>query len=86
VHGIYFWPQPIETLTDFARVLRPSGRIVLAFRAGQHALTRRLDPAIYRTLPTTEQAIEWLESVGFTDVRAETRPATPFVWILAVAP
>jgi arsenite methyltransferase len=84
VHTIYFWPQPEATLVEIARILRPGGRLVLAFRAGDHPLPRRLDPHIYRTIPTTSEAVGWLRAAGFTDVRAETRPTAPtVVWLAA---
>jgi len=46
VHTIYFWPNPAATFTAMALALRPGGRLVLAFRAGdnwdvvQHYLVR----------------------------------------------
>jgi SAM-dependent methyltransferase len=73
VHTIYFWPDPPTTFAEAFRVLRPGGRLVLAFRAGEHPLPRRLDPAVYR-VPTTAQATGWLQQAGFTDVQAHPRP------------
>jgi ubiquinone/menaquinone biosynthesis C-methylase UbiE len=84
VHTIYFWPNPPHTLTDIARALRPGGRLVLAFRAGEHPLPARFDPQIYR-IPTTSQLTEWLHTAGFTNVRAERQPdvAAMVVWFIA---
>jgi SAM-dependent methyltransferase len=82
VHTVYFWPHPAQTLADIARALRPGGRLVLAFRAGEHPLPGRLDPKIYH-VPTTAQATQWLHAAGFTDVRTETRPTDPtMTWLV----
>jgi arsenite methyltransferase len=86
VHTIYFWPDPATTLAEVARALRPRGRLVLAFRPGEHPLPARLDPDIYHA-PTTTQAIGWAQTAGFTHVRAETRPnVTAVVWLTARMP
>jgi arsenite methyltransferase len=87
VHTIYFWPDPPATLTEAARVLRPGGRLVLAFRAGEHPIPRRLDPAIYH-IPTTEQATTMVQAAGFTQVLAHQRPdAGPtIVFLTATTP
>ena len=85
VHTIYFWPEPAATLHDLARALRPGGRLVLAFRAGEHPLPARFDPAVYH-VPTTTQVTTWLHEAGFTDVHVEHRPHLAFiVWVTAEA-
>jgi arsenite methyltransferase len=83
VHTIYFWPEPTTTLHDLARALRPGGRLVLAFRAGEHPLPARFDPTVYHA-PTTTQVTIWLDEAGFTDVHVEHRPHLAFiVWVTA---
>jgi SAM-dependent methyltransferase len=86
IHTIYFWPDPAATLADIARALRPGGRVVLAFRAGEHPLPARFDPATYR-VPTTIEASGLLRAAGFTDVRTERRPHidATVVWLMATA-
>lgn len=84
VHTLYFWPDPVATLADIARVLGPGGRLVLAFRAGEHPRPARFSPGIYR-VPTTGLARQWLQSAGLTDIRVERRPdvAATVVWVVA---
>lgn len=69
VHTIYFWPHPQTTFAECARVLRPGGRIVVAFRNGAQPLPRRLDPTIY-SVPTFSQLEAWMTNAAF-DVAAE---------------
>ncbi len=86
VHTIYFWPDPAATLLDMARALRPGGRLVLAFRAGEHPLPARFDPAVYH-VPTTSQATQWLHAAGFTsiDVQRRANISATVVWLTATA-
>ena len=85
VHSVYFWPDPPATLAGIARALRPGGRLVLAFRTGDHPIPTRLDADVYH-LPTIDEATQWLRSAGLTDIRAERRPdlAPAVVWLVAV--
>jgi len=87
VHTIYFWPDPAATFGEAARVLRPGGRLVLAYRAGEHPLPRRLDPSVYHA-PTTEQLTKWLDAAGFAHVDVRWRPDVEHgvAWVTAVLP
>lgn len=69
VHNIYFWSDPEHTLAEIARVLRPGGRVLIVFRAGEHPLPKRLDPTVYREV-TTQHLLAWLERAEFTDAEA----------------
>ncbi len=87
VHTVYFWPDPPATLADAVRVLRPGGRIVLALRAADHPLPRRLDLTVYR-VPTTTQAVGWLRDAGFVDIEVHRRPdvAGTIRWLTGTTP
>jgi ubiquinone/menaquinone biosynthesis C-methylase UbiE len=81
VHNIYFWPEPERTIREIARVLRPGGRVVLAFRGGEHPLPARLDPAVYRRV-TTAQLLGWMQEVGFTVEARVPSPASPTIAVV----
>jgi ubiquinone/menaquinone biosynthesis C-methylase UbiE len=83
VHTLYFWPQPETTLAEIARVLRPGGRFVLAFRDGAYPAPRRFDLNVYRLYSAGDVAA-MLERSGFTDVEIHA-PDHPHhvVWIRA---
>jgi SAM-dependent methyltransferase len=83
VHTLYFWPKPETTLTEVARVLRPGGRLVLAFRDGAYPAPRRFDLTVYRLYPAGDVAA-MLERAGFIEVEIHA-PDHPHlvVWIRA---
>jgi hypothetical protein len=87
VHTIYFWAEPAATLTDIVRALRPGGRLVLAFQAGEHHAPSRSDPAVYH-FPTMVEATEWFHNAGFAGINVERRPniTTSVIWLTATAP
>jgi SAM-dependent methyltransferase len=86
VHSLYFWPDPAVVLAEIRRTLRPGGRLVLAFRGGEHPRPARFDPTVYQ-IPTTTEAVGWLNDAGFTNVAVHHRPRTAtIVWITSTAP
>jgi SAM-dependent methyltransferase len=84
VHTLYFWPQPEKTFAEIGRVLRPGGRLVLAFRDGTHPAPKRFDLSVYRLYPAAE-VTAMLGNSGFTDVKVHAPEDNPHhvVWMHA---
>ncbi len=67
VHAVYFLPDPIATLTDLARVVRPGGLLVIACRTSDTPVPGWMDPAVYQ-VPTAGHLIDTLSSAGYEGV------------------
>jgi Methylase involved in ubiquinone/menaquinone biosynthesis len=73
VHTLYFWADLTGGLRETRRVLAPSGRVVLAFRAAEDGVRPRFDPAVYR-VPTTRALQRALDTAGFETSTVERDP------------
>jgi SAM-dependent methyltransferase len=73
VHTLYFWPDPARQLAELHRVLRPGGRLVLAFRERTDQAVARF-PAPTYTFYSTDEVAALLTAAGFRD--REMRPAS----------
>ncbi|MDE3095317.1 MAG: methyltransferase domain-containing protein [Chloroflexota bacterium] len=75
VNTIYFWPSPEQDLREVARVLRPGGRLVLAFRVRQDGTGEAAVPMVRgdaSRLPLSTLRA-WLEGAGFRKVEVNRR-------------
>ena len=66
-HTIYFMDDPLFTLSEICRVLRPGGRLVIACRVTNDELPGWVDSEVYRFFSSSEIE-ELLESAGFDSV------------------
>lgn len=66
VNTIYFWPTPLQTATKISEILKPGGKLVLAFEDIEQLKQRNLNPDIFQ-LYSTDDIQDLLISAGFSD-------------------
>jgi len=84
VHTLYFW-QPAEPhLRSIAKILRPGGRFLMAFRPAEDAAITAKFPASVYTFRTTAEVEALVTTSGFNVVASEHRNAVgnSMVWLL----
>lgn len=60
-------------LQNLARILRPTGRLVVSFRGSQDVAERETDGRLYTRLGL-EEMMQWMEAAGLRVLAAETLP------------
>jgi SAM-dependent methyltransferase len=74
VNTLYFWPSPLANVREMRRVIKPGGRLVVAFRS-RESLERAAKKLLYGfTLYDPEAVASLLERAGFTNVQIEKYP------------
>jgi ubiquinone/menaquinone biosynthesis C-methylase UbiE len=47
INTLYFWPEPMHTAKKIAKILRPDGRLILAFEDIEQLKKRRLNQEVF---------------------------------------
>lgn len=81
---LYFWQPPEPHLAEIFRVLKPGGKFVMGFRTGEQIDFMQLHPTIFARYSIT-QVQQILESVGFVNIRIESKAGFPVDSYCAVA-
>jgi len=76
VHVLYFWPDLAKPFAEFARVLKPGGRLVLLFSVKDDPATAVFPETVYR-FRSVEEVAERLSYFGLTTERIEGRLRGP---------
>ncbi len=83
VNCIYFWPEPAPVMKEIFRVLKPSGRVVVAVYLKEEF--ERYPPSRYGFRIYSDTRLqELLEEAGFNEVEIEHRSSKPYTSVLAV--
>ena len=73
VHTVYFWPDLSGPLAEASRVLKPLGRLILAYRSDPQAILS-FPAAVYR-FHSEAEVLDALRVAGFSEVRVVRRQA-----------
>ncbi len=76
-HVVYFWPDPVATVRELRRVLRPGGTLALAYQERGHMppIALRTTGQIAAQLFGPGEVEQVARAAGFADVRVATQGA-----------
>lgn len=65
VNTHYFWPSPIKTAGKIAEVLKPDGKLILAFEDSEQIKRRKMDTDVFH-LHAKEEVLDLIVNAGFS--------------------
>lgn len=72
VHTFYFWREPLNTLRDLHRMLRPNGALAIPLCTGRVVQGAHVYGPLQRTLET--DILPEMHRIGFASARLVNRP------------
>ncbi len=85
VNTIYFWPKPEHTVKKIAEILKPEGKLILAFEDIEQLKQRKLNKDVFH-LYTKDEIKNLLSNAGFSNnVSIQSRKKGKLVFHCAVA-
>jgi len=74
IHCIYFWPKPIDALTEIRRILKQGGLVAVTIMPKDKWPKERTPPPDIFTLYGSDDVAQLLSEAGYRDVRVEPYP------------
>jgi len=82
---LYFWPDPVHTARRIAEILKPDGKLILAFEDIEQLKQRILNQEVFH-LYSKEEVQNLLINAGFSkDVSVVSRKKSKFIFHCVVA-
>jgi len=72
LHSIYFWPKPVDCLTEIKRVLKPEGLLAITIQP-KDKWVPRVDASIM-TLYFGSEVVSLFSEAGFRNIHVEVSP------------
>jgi ubiquinone/menaquinone biosynthesis C-methylase UbiE len=73
INTLYFWPEPAHTAQKIAEILKPDGKLILAFEDIEQLKQRKLNQEVFH-LYSTDEVQKLLINAGFSkDISILTR-------------
>jgi ubiquinone/menaquinone biosynthesis C-methylase UbiE len=66
VNTLYFWPSPVHTVKKIADILKPGGKLILAFEDIEQLKQRKLNQDVFQ-LYSKDEVQDLLINAGFSD-------------------
>jgi ubiquinone/menaquinone biosynthesis C-methylase UbiE len=85
INTLYFWPEPAQTAKKIAKILKPDGKLILAFEDIEHLKQRKLNQEVFH-LYSKDEVQKLLINAGFSkDVSIVTRKKGKSIFYCVVA-
>ena len=85
VHTLYFWTEPLVHLQEIYRVMKDDARLVLCFTSKEDSQVVNQFPATVYRFYNTDEVVQQLREVGFSEISLERQHIRPRSLAFAVA-
>lgn len=73
IHTFYFWPDPLHTLSEIFRVLKPGGKVAITLSTGKEGSTEATGLERYQDM-LEKEIVPHMQRLGFAQAYLQTGP------------